>query len=649
MKRVEILLISPVAIILVYCLSRSIYGGDGGELVTASFTNSIPHAPGFPLYTFLASLLIKIFPFSTPAWRVSLLSLIPAVFSRGFLLFLLIGLTNSIFISFCGILIYSFIYPVWLFSEVPEVVSLNILFFTILLYLTYKYLKDKKNSYLKFAFLIAGIAFFHNYVIVLAFPGIIYALYSTKSIKKIKSRIFYYLSLFAVGLLPYLYYVYLSSKYPVLDTEHPASLSGLFRLITRSSYGTFMLSKDIYFNLSSAIFNFLNLFNFIITDFKYFGVIFALFGIVYLYMKDRRVFHLFIINLISTILFFAYASFPLKIDYHLGTFEKYLPIPYLYISIFIVAGLTGIIEVLKKYLSHRLLKKYIPLILSISLLIYAAIIFRNNFQRIFVLKDDFTAENLGKDILASVPKNGIISLYDDTSYYNSLYVHYVLNIRPDIKFIKLGLLKEEYYQKNLKKNYPEIYLPDKNEPDNIFLKSFFEENSKKFSILNSAPNAVITEVWLPNGLLWKYHPSYKPLPKPDELILTNLKLWQNFNLPLSGSLEKYQSLLLSDVLRVYSQGHQSLGLLLHRNKQYELAENEFKEALNYNSKNIDNYFNLADLYIDLKKCKEAETILLKAKEINSKDSKLIKNMINLYGNCYNNPYKAEEYLNLYTE
>jgi len=166
--------------VYLYFRSLSIYGGDGGELVTAAYTAGVPHAPGFPGFTFIGWLLTKLVPFFTIAWRVSLLSSIPAIFSRLIFFLILYFLTKSYFQSLIGVLIYSFLYPVWLFSEVPEVVSFNIFFLTLIVYLGLRYYYSSKTRFLLWLIVFFGIAFFHNYIIILVVPGLIY-LFSRKS------------------------------------------------------------------------------------------------------------------------------------------------------------------------------------------------------------------------------------------------------------------------------------------------------------------------------------------------------------------------------------------------------------------------------------------------------------------------------------
>ncbi|QQG43933.1 MAG: DUF2723 domain-containing protein [Candidatus Roizmanbacteria bacterium] len=625
--------------------SKSIVGGDGGDLVASAFINGIPHAPGYPLYTFLGSLLLKL-ELVTPAWLMNFLSSIPAILQRLILFFLIYKLSKSYLHSFSGVLIYSFLYPSWLFAEIPEIQSLSMLFLTGIFYLVVLFEQTKKKVYLYFLAAVFGFAFFHNYLVMLVIPSVFVYLKIKKNIILIKDNYKTLVILFFTGLLPYLYAIFASLRYPPIDNNHAASLDGFVSLATRASYGSFRLSNDIYFNINNAYLSVLNLFNFIRIDFKIIGIILMALGFFYLRKNNKKLFLFLIINLVSIIIFFAYASFPTTLPLHWGIFEKYLLVPYFYLTILVVFGFLFLFKKIPEIITNPFLQKTSLLVVVIAAFFYPVILFSNNYKRIYVLKNDFTAENLGKDLLNSVPKDGILNLNDDTGYYNTIYSQYALKVRPDVKIVMFGKLKDKYYREYLVRNYPEIYLPDVEKLGEDFGYKFLEENSRKFAILSSKPT-LKPEVWLPHGLLWRYYPSYQKLPEPNQLISQNFILWKKYHSPLAGSLSRYQTLLLSDVLRIYAFGHQSFGMMLYRNKQYRLAENEYKVALNYLPEAIDNHINLTKTYIDSNQCSKAETVLNQAEKFFKKDKKIYKNYIDLYANCFKDEEKASGYIKIF--
>src|SRR3989338_6300638 len=109
-----------------YFQTSSIYGGDAGDLVTAAYVRGVAHPPGYPLYTFIARLLTKL-PFYTVAWRVSLLSSIPAALALGLFFQIAYKLLKQYSVALIATCFLGFSYLYWLYAVVPEVFGLHVL------------------------------------------------------------------------------------------------------------------------------------------------------------------------------------------------------------------------------------------------------------------------------------------------------------------------------------------------------------------------------------------------------------------------------------------------------------------------------------------------------------------------------------------
>ncbi|BFZ12455.1 hypothetical protein BsWGS_15494 [Bradybaena similaris] len=107
------------------CLHPSLPGGDSGELIVAAHEVGVAHPPGYPLFTLLAQLFIRLIPIGSIAWRVNLL---PAVCGAvcAFVVYLLIyRLTFSCSSSLLGACMFSLSRLTWSWSVSAEVFSLN--------------------------------------------------------------------------------------------------------------------------------------------------------------------------------------------------------------------------------------------------------------------------------------------------------------------------------------------------------------------------------------------------------------------------------------------------------------------------------------------------------------------------------------------
>lgn len=88
-KRSLTMPLTVIVVLMIYIISMpndlswSYFGGDGGELITASVTLGIPHPPGYPTYVVLGKLFSYI-PFGTLASRYHLLSAVAMSIAAGF-------------------------------------------------------------------------------------------------------------------------------------------------------------------------------------------------------------------------------------------------------------------------------------------------------------------------------------------------------------------------------------------------------------------------------------------------------------------------------------------------------------------------------------------------------------------------------------
>ena len=110
------------------------YGGDGGELITASVTLGVPHPPGYPIYTVLGKL-ASYLPVGTIAFRYNLFSALMMALAAGFVAVasrnLLSRTNHSSRINVAAIaagLSFAFNQVVWSQAVIAEVYALNLLF-----------------------------------------------------------------------------------------------------------------------------------------------------------------------------------------------------------------------------------------------------------------------------------------------------------------------------------------------------------------------------------------------------------------------------------------------------------------------------------------------------------------------------------------
>jgi hypothetical protein len=430
-----------------YNLSPGIYGGDSGDFASAIITKGVPHPSGYPLYTMLGILFMKIPIAATPAWKIGLLSSFCASLSVVVMFMITREQTKNKILSIITSLILAFAYPFWLYALVVEVFSLHILFILLILYFTIKHIKSGKNKYLYLLALTVGLSLTNNQSIILIFPVIAVTLiYYKKSIIFYIKKLPVLLLIFVAGLLPYLYIPIsaISNKY--YSWGYAVNLKNFLSIVLRKEYGWGVNASGF----SSSTFN-QTFDNYFIYLKEYVNIAIpalALLGFVFLLIK-RRYLSVILFGLSFVMLgpfFLIYARSPLYNFFSVSVLERFYLGSIVIMLLFAPLGVELILYLFKKLNFH----KPLPQVLKLSVMIvYAMIPFYLYFKfyEVLDLHDNYIGDNLALDILGSLPNDSIALYSFDTKVFNALYYQNAYGIRNDVYIPGrpnsfTGLLKE---------------------------------------------------------------------------------------------------------------------------------------------------------------------------------------------------------------
>ena len=651
-KREGFLLFLLIFLLYFLLLGKSIYGGDSGDLVTAAWLWGIPHPPGYPLYTFISSVLAHFLPFYTPAWRVGLMSSFFSALGLAVFYKLLKKIIKDKLICLIGVLTLAFVYPFWLYSQVAEVFALNSFFAILLTYLFINFLREN-NRRLKSAitfFLVFGLALAHHQTIILLLPAFLYLAYKKKMKNKFSKKQFIVFGLsLTVGFLFYLYPLFVCQKSPLVCWTDPVNIKNLLKLILRTNYGTFKSSPILADNPVMRFSSLAVFFMLASIDFKILGLILMVLGFINVYKKNKDVFWLLAISLLSCLFFIFYASFPLSLDFNIATFERFLIMPYIFMSLLLALGVDFIASysqvIIKKIKLREINKKILIKGIKMLFLIIPLGLFLINFKKIKALNNDFTAEKMSQDLLAYLPKESILLLSSDTTVFDTYYSRYVLNFRPDIKAFSWQLLPSSFYKKAVEKNFPDVFVPS-SEDKEISFKEFLAKNSKKHQIFISEYSLTpkLDDNWMPHGLVWQYL-AKESQPSIKEIISLNEALWQKLSDPLSGNLTRYKNLFLADVLRVYYTASLDYASWLLDQKQPDLALNYFKNAQDLDNRKTSPYIGQGMVFLEKKDCLQAKDLFLKVLEIDKNNTLALGFLRKTALECFEDKAEAEFFEN----
>ena len=265
-------------------LCPTVFWWDSGELIANIKVLGIPHRPGFPIYVLLGKF-FSFFPWGSMAFKVNFLSALYASLSLAVLHKTFVETLNLFFpdmvkrkglvsvSAFTFVLILGFTYSFWIQAVRAEVYSLNVLFFSLLFFLSVRYLKSKQVKFLYLFFFLFGLGLGNHHLSLLSCaPSLLFLLLSSygmarlpsaslrtsrlpqarhpswfdfahhKSVIRHSSFVINLILFFLLGLSIYLYL-------PIRSSCHPALAWGNVKSVSSSASSIFAIDTIRRFNL----------------------------------------------------------------------------------------------------------------------------------------------------------------------------------------------------------------------------------------------------------------------------------------------------------------------------------------------------------------------------------------------------------------
>ncbi len=528
-------------------VSRSIFTGDSGLLVTVSSIGGVAHPPGYPLFTLIGFVFTRVSSLFhvTDAFAVGSISAIASSLALVIYFRLALQFTKSTLIAVVTTLILGTTYLFWLFALVPEVFALNNLFALLLIYLSLQYVKKKTLVYLLFLSFVAGLSLTNQFTIILLFPAL-FLIVSPQLKKDFLAKrkiVFYCLAAVLIGLLPYLYVVIASLHHPAIDWAQIKDVRSFIEFVLRMRYGTF---KAGYFETQGINDRWSALFSYATTFTSYVTipvVILCLLGMVKEVFTRKR----YAIGLLSGFIlagpvFFFYAAFPFDTAFYVTVAERFITLSIIIALLFLPLGIAAFSQKIADIFSRPI---YSVIFSSIFLLIPLQL-FIANYPRL-QLANISVGNELGRNYLESLPQNSVLLLASDTSLFSTWYMHYVQGIRPDVTI--LNAVDPKQINASLHEKNISILTPD-----NLFdaqtavLKNIeiIDASYPVFSEVPFAGNKRVT--WLPHGLAYELRRSTEPKLSLDQFRALTTKIWDNYQLtkntalPTSARNTSYESI-----------------------------------------------------------------------------------------------------------
>ncbi len=449
---------SFLIIVLIYriTLAPSVVEIDSGELAAVQSLLGVAHPTGYPLFTLLGYLFLKIPLSGSRIFQLNLLAMIFCIIGLWFfycsIRMILLqmradSITNKrkgsaknidyivIAASTLSLFLLGFSKTFWLQSTSVEVYSLHIFLMNSIIYFILK-ADFESNKYWIWAAFFLALGFSNHMTTILILPGLIYLFIAKLKFRSSTLRIASLMAVvfFVTVIVIYSYLPIRASKAPVLNWGDPSNLKNLIRHVTGKQYRVWLFSsaEAAMKNLNYFFKNFLNEFNWI-------GILSGFAGLYYTLFKKRRLGIFFILTFVLTVLY--------SVNYDIHDLDSYFILAYIVFAFMIGSGIYWVLHVRGKLF-----------FILFSILIFLSIPYQimNNFQRVDRSRD-FVFEDYTKQALESMPENSLLISYQwDYLVSPSYYFRFVENFRRDVAVVDKELLRRSWYYKQIERNYPQI-------------------------------------------------------------------------------------------------------------------------------------------------------------------------------------------------
>lgn len=220
------------------------YGTDTAKFQYLGRVLGTAHQPGYPLFTLLLALVVRIVPFGSDALRVDLMGAAFGVAACAVLFLVLLELEVRRVVAFAAALLIGVTQTFWSQAVAVEIYSLHSLFAAVVLWLLLRWRRTRNEGDLVLALASYALSFSHTTASILLAPGIGLFIALVDWRAALRWRVLRWTPVFALlALAPYAYIVWrsLDPAAPYLEVQI-RSVTDLVRALRGTNYTELMFS-----------------------------------------------------------------------------------------------------------------------------------------------------------------------------------------------------------------------------------------------------------------------------------------------------------------------------------------------------------------------------------------------------------------------
>jgi len=546
---------------------------DTGEVVTAVSTLGIAHSPGYPLYVLAGKAFSSLAPWGNPGYKLNLFSSL-----CGAVCVMLVFMAVS---GLCGVLsgllsgIFLAVAPAFVCqSIIAEVYVLNALIGVSIL-LTLIWISKaagygSKSRYFYLAMFFMGIGLGNHHTLVLLFPVFIFTFIAIKfdsdnAIVNVH-RIIGVAVVFLIGFSVYMY-IYLRGHYsPAYFWGSPDTVKGLFKIISRSDYGSMALSTR--YSKAGFTAGFLLFLKLLYGQFNIVVLLTGLCGFLLLGNKSHRNAVLFAATgFFLTGPFFAAIARMNDTPFTRAILEPAVALPAVFYSLLVGFGFYWLKS------KARVLRFFIAALLVISIM--------PGLKRLGGIsqRNNLLARDYHRNILRNLPCGSVLLTISDTATFSLFYAKEVFGLRRDVKVLVDANLPWRWG--HYRKLYPELFAEGQGSGG----RQLVEYQSGRFNIYTEGMHAGLIDQLCPSGCVTKAFWPKRPGGRRCHIFLKNGEiLWDFLNKRIFdrglGSSDYYNR----EILKNISGAAYNTGVLIGAYSKSD-AERMYKKSLLWDGNN----------------------------------------------------------------
>jgi len=445
-----------VIALVLYCitLAPTVTTEDSGELIGAAHFFGVAHPPGYPLWTILCGIFLKIFFWGSIAWRANLFSALCSSLAIAVLCRTLILMRIRPLVAVCGALACAFGRVMWSQSVITEVYTLHFLIFALMLWCAVRWYQDRRNRWIYATSLLLGLGLSNHHTIgvtgvALAAWFIVIRPTLLRQWRLILSSCLFLI----VGLAPYTYLYVRAQASPPVNWGECTTLDALWKHVSRNQYRS---SAESGGNKSTPPFlarriGQLKLYaSYCAHEYTAAFAILGGFGLIALMRKSRRHWLLLWLLLVSVniILYMLILDNGYTSRLDKWVIQVYFLPLYGCVAVAATFGMNGFVGIADRLAGRLSAKHQFPAhvliclasVLMVTLPLYAN--YRHNNMRNY-----YYAYDHAKNILDSMLPNGLILPTGDHSTFPLIYLTLIEGYRSDVVLAdKYGYIDPALYE-----------------------------------------------------------------------------------------------------------------------------------------------------------------------------------------------------------